>query len=202
MSFESASDEQLYRLAARGNQQVYNELVNRLFTCAKGIIYNVLTQNNIKGFDVKDAYCLAYQDILTTFSHYQYGRPIRVLFRTIFVRDLLKLIDKYQQECISMNPINLDSEISTRSTFHDIVGSNDEDPRKNYELNQLNLILSSPSRKKGKNSNQAAVLKLKKDGFTINEIAEKLKISVAQVRRLLEDDKEGTVLNEIKITLK
>ena len=101
-----------------------------------------------------------------------------------------------------MNPINLDSEISTRSTFHDIVGSNDEDPRKNYELNQLNLILSSPSRKKGKNSNQAAVLKLKKDGYTINEIAEKLKISVAQVRRLLEDDKEGTVLNDIKILLK
>ena len=67
---------------------------------------------------------------------------------------------------------------------------------------QLNLILSSPSRKKGKNSNQAAVLKLKKDGCTINEIAEQLKISVAQVRILLEDDKEGTILNDIKILLK
>ena len=34
------------------------------------------------------------------------------------------------------------------------------------------------------------------------KIAEQLKISVAQVRRLLEDDKEGTVLNDIKILLK
>ncbi len=80
-------------------------------------------------------------------------------------------------------------------------------PRKNYEKNQLKVVLSDSIKKKRKmdkkefnNSNlQKRILLLKYAGLTHDEISKILSLSINQIRYLLEDERDNTPLRKIKI---
>lgn len=184
--------------------EAYNNLVNRLLTYAYGITINTLSQLTVKGYDMSEASCVADQCALIAISRYEYGMPIRAFFKTIFVRELTKSIEKYVEEVSGRTWVELDEECyDERYSKSECIGTREEDARANYEINELKIILNEKRENESKESQrQRKALLMKMEGYSVEEIAKSMRLSSSQVRRLLEKDDEGTPLQEIKIKLK
>ncbi|MCQ3035064.1 MAG: helix-turn-helix domain-containing protein [Bacilli bacterium] len=205
MTLVDLSDEELFRIASKGDEEAYNHLVNRLLKYAVGIMYNTLSQVQVRGYDTAEALSIADRCVLITLSRYEYGSPIRVYYRTIYLNDLCKSISRYIDEVSERSNVELDESCydSERFSKAEYVGSEDENPQASYELNELKIILNESIKNESKfNQRQRKALLMKMQGYSISEIASNLRISSSQVRRILEKDSEGTPLQEIKIKLK
>ena len=205
MNLSQISDEKLFRESTKGNQEAYNHLIHRLLTYSVGITINVLNELSIKGYDLSEAQSIASQCILISLDKYDFQTPLRLYFRYIFLRDLFKSIESYLEDVSFRVGVELDEFCyeDERYSRHEYVGTAEEDPKENFELNELKIILNE--RKEGEpkfNRQQRKALLMKMKGYTVDEIAKSLRISSSQARRMLEKDDMGTPLQEIKIKLK
>lgn len=204
MKNKPIKDEQLLILIAQGNAEAFDILFKKYKKLARGAICNCL-QTISKHNEIEEYEMFFYELFTKAIKTY---RCEQCLFRTYFnavINNTLKGMiysdsKKNNQAIISLNMI-----VDEKWELLDLIEDENEiSPSEALTTREIELVLNSPLSKnrKDKNEIQRQVIKLRREGYMLKEIASMLNISITSAKRYLSDYPKGVPMSKIKLLFK
>ena len=192
-------DEELFLLMSQGDKQAQAMLFQRYGFLGRQItgalIRQIRQENNV------NITCEDFQDVIEDciFKSIRYYSLEKGLFY-VFTKDILNqtlsrvVKDRAYEKTLDREILSLDCPIKndTSMSYHEVIAENQLTSSEQYDLdNFLDVTFSSPNSKRALAGRIYTLYHL---GFTLREIAKKLKTTVYEVRNVLNDIAEGNII--------
>lgn len=196
---KSLTDEEIILLSDGKRGKYYNMLLDRYLKIYPKLVNLVAIELKQRYIDTENFIFEFYECFERTFNNYNRSKgKFYCYFRQIFYRDVKREILKYINSTDALDHyISLDDEIGDELLLMDTVADDDSNPADICRIRNATLMLreslNEENPKEGRINYKIIILRTA--GLTYSEIAKKLKISIAQVRRFCKPKNKNDLKN-------
>lgn len=206
--FKHLQDEDLILAYIQGYDDAFKSLVERYKNYARKILKNYLLAESIQFYQSLNFDYIFYLSLYSAIYTFRFNVvPFLNYFKTLYLRDIAQAIKEHLKD-ENNRSLSLDNSVDNNgSTYVDFVEdySAKKDINNQIDFEETITILSSPSEEKipqEKYQLYRQIIILKYEGYTIREIAEKLKLQPGVIKRIIKKIQETSVIVDGTLIIK